>query len=84
MPQRVDWFLGHPSSKEGTDLLYPRNKHSKLANGQIFNKCHRGAAIIAVSIAGVRNISSEIVRGPRSLILGKALLKETRIRARSR
>jgi hypothetical protein len=84
MPQRVDWFSGRPNSKEGLDLLCPRNKHNNLANGQIFNKCHREAAIIAVSIAGVRIISSEIVRGPRSLIPGKALLKGTRIRARSR
>jgi hypothetical protein len=84
MPQRVDWFLGRLNNKEGSDLLCPRNKHNNLANGQIFNKCHRKAAIIAVSIAGVRIILSEIVRGPRSLIQGKALPKEIRTRAKSR
>jgi hypothetical protein len=83
MPQWVDWFLGRLNSKEGLDLLCPRNKHNNLANGQIFNKCHREAAIIAATIAGVRIISSEIVRGPRSLIPGKALLREIRTRARS-
>jgi hypothetical protein len=84
MPQQVDWFSGRLNSKEGTDLPFPRNKHNNLANGQIFNKCHREAAIIAVSIAGVRIILSEIVRGPRNLMQGKALLRVTRTRARSR
>jgi hypothetical protein len=84
MPQRVDWFLGRLNSKEGLDLLCPRNKHNNLAKGQIFNKYHREAAIIAVSIAGVRIISSEIARGLRNLIKGRAPPRKTRIRARSR
>jgi hypothetical protein len=84
MLQRVDWFLGRLSSKEGTDLLCPRNKHNNLANGQIFNKCHREAATIAATTVEVRTISSEIARGLRNLIKGKALPRETRIRARSR
>jgi hypothetical protein len=50
----------------------------------MFNKCHREAAIIAVSIAEARIISSEIVRGPRNLIQGRALLRGTRTRARNR
>jgi hypothetical protein len=50
----------------------------------MFNKSNRGAAIIAVSTAEVRIISSGIVRGPRKLIKGKILLKVTRIRARNR
>jgi hypothetical protein len=84
MPQRADWFLGHPNSREGIDLPFLHNKHNHLAYGQMFNKCHREAAIIAVSIAEVRIISSEIVRSPRNLIQGKALLRVTRTRARSR
>jgi hypothetical protein len=84
MPQRVDWFLGRLNSKEGLDLLCPRNKHNNLANGQIFNKCHREAAIIAATIAEVWIISSGIVRGPRNLIQDKVLPRVTRIRARSR
>jgi hypothetical protein len=39
---------------------------------------------IAVSIAGVRITSSEIVRGPGNLIKGKVLIRITRIRARGR
>jgi hypothetical protein len=84
MPQQADWFSGRPNSREDINLPFLRNKHNHLALGQMFNKCHREAAIIAVSIAGVRIISSEIVRGPRSLIPGKALLREIRTRARSR
>jgi hypothetical protein len=49
----------------------------------MFNKCNREAAIIAVSIAGVRIILSEIVHGPRNLIKGRVLLRVTRIRARN-
>jgi hypothetical protein len=84
MPQLVDWFSGRPNSKEGIDLLLLHNNYNSLAHGQLFNKCHREAAIIAVSIAEVRIISSEIVRGPRNLIKGRALLRVTRTRARNR
>jgi hypothetical protein len=83
MPQLADWFLGRLNSREGIDLPFLRNNHNHLAHGQMFNKCHREAAIIAVSIAEARIISSEIVRGPRNLIQGKALLRVTRTRARS-
>jgi hypothetical protein len=84
MPQLVDWFSGRPNSKEGIDLSFLRNNYNNLAHGQMFNKSNRGAAIIAVSTAEVRIISSGIVRGPRKLIKGKILLKVTRIRARNR
>jgi hypothetical protein len=84
MPQLVDWFSGRPNSREGIDLPFLSNNHNHLAHCQLFNKCHREAAIIAVSIAGVRIILSEIVRGPRNLIQGKALFRVTRIRARNR
>jgi hypothetical protein len=84
MPQLVDWFSGRPNTKEGTDLLLLRNNYNNLAHGQLFNKCHREAAIIAVSIAEAWIISSEIVRGPRNLIKGRALLRGTRTRARNR
>jgi hypothetical protein len=50
----------------------------------MFNKYHKEAATIAVSIAEVRIISSGIVRGPRNLIQDKVLPRVTRIRARSR
>jgi hypothetical protein len=63
MPQLVDWFSGRPNSKEGIDLPFLRNNHNHLAHGQMFNKCHREAAIIAVSIEEARIISLEIVRG---------------------
>jgi hypothetical protein len=71
MPQLVDWFSGRPNSKAGTDLLLLRNNRNNLAHGQMFNKCNRETAMIAVSIMGVRIILSEIVRGPRNLILGR-------------
>jgi hypothetical protein len=83
MPQLVDWFSGRPNSKEGTDLPFLRNNRNNLALGQMFNKCHKGAATIAVSIAEARIISSEIVRGLRNLIKGRALLRVTRTRARN-
>jgi hypothetical protein len=80
----ADWFLGRLNSKEGIDLPYLRNSHNNLAHGQMFNKFNREAALIAVSIAGVRITSSEIVRGPRNLIKGKVPIKITRTRARGR
>jgi hypothetical protein len=84
MPQLVDWFLGRPNSKEGTDLPFLRNNHNNLARGQMFNKCNREAAIIAVSIVEVRIILLEIVHGPRNLTKGRVLLRVTRTRARNR
>jgi hypothetical protein len=77
MPQLVDWFSGRPNSKEGIDLPFLRNNRNNLALGQMFNKCNRETAIIAVSIAGVRIILFEIVRGPRNLILGRVPPRET-------
>jgi hypothetical protein len=84
MPQLVDWFSGRPNSKEGIDLPFLRNNYNNVAHGQMFNKCNQEAAIIAVSIAEVRIISSEIVRSPRNLIKGRVLLRVTRTRARNR
>jgi hypothetical protein len=84
MPLREDWFLDRLSSKEGSDLLCHHNKHDNLANGQIFLKGHRKAITIAATIAEVRIISSEIARGLRNPIKGRAPPRETRIRARSR
>jgi hypothetical protein len=80
----ADWFSGRLNSKEGIDLPYLRNSRNNLAHGQMFNKSNREAALIAVSIAGVRITSSEIVHGPRSLIKGKFLIRITRTRARGR
>jgi hypothetical protein len=82
MPRLADWFSGRPNHKEGIDLSYLRNNHNHLAYDQMFNKFNREAAIIAVSIAGVRIISSEIVRGPRNLIKGRVPVKVIRTRAR--
>jgi hypothetical protein len=76
------WFSGRPNSKEGIDLPYLCNSRNSLAHGQMLNKSNRKAALIAVSIAGVRITSSEIVRGPESLIKGKVLIRITRTRAR--
>jgi hypothetical protein len=78
----ADWFLGRLNSKEGIDLPYLRNSHNNLAHGQMFNKFNREAALIAVSIAGVRITSSEIVRGPGNLIKGKVPIRITRTTAR--
>jgi hypothetical protein len=80
----ADWFLGRLNNKEGIDLPYLRNNHNNLAHGQIFNKSNREAAIIAVSIAEVRIISTEIVRSPRNLINGRVPVRVTRTRARGR
>jgi hypothetical protein len=80
----ADWFSGRLNNKEGIDLLYLRNNHNNLAHGQMFNKSNREAAIIAVSIAGVRITSSEIVRGPRNLIKGRVPIRVTKTRARGR
>jgi hypothetical protein len=48
----------------------------------MFNKFNKEAAIIAVSIAGVRITLSEIVHSPRNLIRGRVPIRETRIKAR--
>jgi hypothetical protein len=84
MLRLADWFSGRLNSKEDIDLPYLHNSHNHLAHGQMFNKSNREAALIAVSIAGVRITSSEIVRGPRNLIKGKVSIKVTRTRARGR
>jgi hypothetical protein len=78
----ADWFSGRLNNKEGIDLPYLRNNHNHLAHGQIFNKSNREAALIAVSIAGVRIISSVIVRSPKNLIKGRVPIKVSKIRAR--
>jgi hypothetical protein len=83
MPQLVDWFSGRPNSKEGIDLPFLRNNHNNLARDQMFNKCNRETVTIAVSIAEVRIILSEIVHGPRNLTKGIVLLRVTRTRARN-
>jgi hypothetical protein len=80
----ADWFSGHVNSKEGIDLPYLRNSHNNLAHGQMFNKSNREAALIAVSIAVVRIILSEIARGLGNLIKGKVPIRITRTRARGR
>jgi hypothetical protein len=48
----------------------------------MFNKSNREAALIAISIAGVRITSSEIVRGPGNLIKGRIPIRVIRTRAR--
>jgi hypothetical protein len=78
----ADWFSGRLNSKEDIDLPYLRNSHNNLAHGQMFNKSNREAALIAVSIAGVRITSSEIVRGIGNLIKGKIPIRITRTGAR--
>jgi hypothetical protein len=82
MLRLADWFSSRPNNKEGVDLPYLRNNHNKLAHGQMFNKFNKEAAIIAVSIAGVRITLSEIVHSPRNLIRGRVPIRETRIKAR--
>jgi hypothetical protein len=82
MLRLADWFSGRLNNKEGIDLPCLRNSHNNLAHGQMFNKFNRKAALIAVSIAGVRITSSETVRGPGNLIKGKVSIKVTRTRAR--
>jgi hypothetical protein len=84
MLRLADWFSGRLNNKEGIDLPYLRNNHNNLAHSQMSSKSNREAAIIAVSIAGVRIILSEIVRGPRNLIKGRVPIRVTRIRARGR
>jgi hypothetical protein len=80
----ADWFSGRPYNKEGVDLPYLHSNYSNLAQGQVCNKLHRGAAIIVVSIAGVRIISSRIVHDPRNLTKDKVPIRVTRIRVKGR
>jgi hypothetical protein len=49
----------------------------------MFNSFSWGAALIAVSTAGVRTTLSRIVLDPGSLFKGRVLIKTTRARARS-
>jgi hypothetical protein len=78
----ADWFLGRLNNKEGIDLPYLRNNDNNLAYSQMFNKSNREAALIAVSIVGVRITSSKIVRGLGNLIKGRIPIKVIRTRAR--
>jgi hypothetical protein len=80
----ADWFSDRLNNKESIDLLYLRDNHNNLAHGQIFNKSNREAALIAVSIAGVRITSSEIVRSLGNLIKGRVPIRAIRTRARGR
>jgi hypothetical protein len=82
MPHLADLFSGRPNSKEVIDLPCLRNSRNSLVHGQMLNNFNREAALIVVSIAGVRIISSEIVLGPKSLSKGRILIKITRARAR--
>jgi hypothetical protein len=84
MLRLADWFSVCLNNKEGIDLAYLCNNHNNLAYGQIFNKFNREAAIIAVSIAGVRITSSEIVHGPRNVIKSRIPIRVIRTRARGR
>jgi hypothetical protein len=84
MLRLADWFSGRLNSKEGIDLPYLRYCHNNLAHGQMFNKFNRKAALIVISIAGVRITSSETIRGPGNLIKGKVSIKVTKTRARGR
>jgi hypothetical protein len=80
----ADWFSGRLNNKEGIDLPYLRNNHNNLVHGQMFNKSNREAALIAISIAGVRITSSKIVRSPGNLIKGRIPIRVIRTRARGR
>jgi hypothetical protein len=82
MPRLADWFLGRPNNKEDIDLLYLHSNNSNLAQGQMCNKPHREAVIIAVSIVGVQTISSGTVRDPRNLTKDKVPIKVTRTRVK--
>jgi hypothetical protein len=84
MPRLADWFLGRPNNKEGIDLPYLHSNNSNLAQGQMCNKLHRKAVIIAVSIVGVQTISSGIVHGPRNLTKDKVPIRVTRTRVKGR
>jgi hypothetical protein len=84
MPRLADWFLGHPNNKEGIDLPYLHNNNSNLAQGQMCDKLHREAVIIAVSITGVQTISSGIVRDPRNLTKDKVPIKVIKTRVKGR
>jgi hypothetical protein len=80
----ADWFSGRLNNKEGIDHPDLHNNHNNLAHGQMFNKSNKEAALIAVSIAGVQIILSEIVRGPGNLIKGRISIRVIRTRARGR
>jgi hypothetical protein len=84
MPRLVDWFLDCPNNKAGLDLPYLHSNYSNSAQGQIYNKLRQKAAIIAVSIVGVRTISSRIVRGLGNVTKGKVLIRVIKIREKGR
>jgi hypothetical protein len=79
----ADWSSGRLNNKEGIDLQCLRNSCNSLAQGEMFNNFSREAALIVVSIAGVRITSSETVLGPRSLFKGRILIRTIRARERS-
>jgi hypothetical protein len=79
MLRLADWFSGRLNNKEDIDLPY---LHNNLAHGQMFNRSNREAALIAVSIAGVRITSSEIVCSPGNLIKDRIPIRIIRTRAR--
>jgi hypothetical protein len=84
MLRLADWFPGRFNNKEDIDLPYLRNNHSNRAHDQIFNKFNRETAAIAVSIVGVRIISSGIVRAPRNLTKGRVPIRVTKTRVKGR
>jgi predicted secreted hydrolase len=49
----ADWFFARLNSKEDIDLQCLRNSRNSLAQGQMFNSFGKGAALTAVSTAGV-------------------------------
>jgi hypothetical protein len=83
MPHLADLFSAHPNNKEGIDLQCLRNSRNSLAQGQTFNNFSKEAALIVVSIAGLRIILLRIVLGPRSLFKGRILIRIIRARERS-
>jgi hypothetical protein len=82
MPRLANWFLGRPNSKANIDLPYLHSNNSNLAQNQMYNKLHREAVVIAVSIVGVQTILSGIVRGPRNLTKDKVPIRVTRTRVK--
>jgi hypothetical protein len=78
----ADWFSGHLSSQEDTDLQCLHSSHRSWAQGQIYSNFSKGAVIIAGSIVEARITSPEPTLDPRSLFKGKVLIRITRARAR--
>jgi hypothetical protein len=83
MSHLADWFSARLSRKEGIDLPFLRNSRNSLAQGQIINSFNKEAALIIVSTAGVRTISSKIALGPGSLFKSRVLIRTIKARARN-